>query len=287
MRFVKYHALGNDYLVWEGGPANFPCDVQSIRLFCDRHRGAGADGLLVGDWDGQVGQVRIFNPDGSEAEISGNGVRIFARYLADSGKAAAPGFAVRTPGGDVWCDLLPDHGIRAALGPAQFNSVNIPLTGPPREVLDEPITLEDRTLRISAVGLGNPHCVVMVPRVDRDLALQLGPVLEWHPLFPQRTNVQFVEVVDRHTLRIEIWERGAGYTWSSGTSASAAAAVAVRLGVAASPIRVRSPGGECQIEIDRGFEVSLAGPVTRVAEITMEKNWLADATSHPHTDDHP
>ena len=269
--YAKYHALGNDYLVIE--PAGLPVpDPQLVRLICHRHFGAGSDGILLGPLpaaDAPFG-LRIFNPDGSEAEKSGNGLRIFARYLFDQGLVANEPFAISTLGGRVEARIL-DGGARVKvdMGRVRFTSGEIPVAGAAREVVREFIEAGGRTFEFTAATIGNPHCVIPVPKATPELAQTFGPHLETHPLFPNRTNVQFLEVIDRHNIRIEIWERGAGYTLASGSSSSASAAIACKLGFCDSPVTVHMPGGVIHIEIDPDYNIRMTGPVTRVASGTL------------------
>lgn len=266
MRFHKYQALGNDYLVLEPGGVDLTAGV--VRAVCDRHLGVGADGVLVehATPDGSLA-VRIVNPDGSEAEKSGNGLRIFARYLWDRGRVGDEAFEVVTRGGTVRCQVR-DAGrtVFVAMGPASFDSAAIPVAGPRREVVDEAIEVAGERLRVTAVTVGNPHCVVHVDEPTEALARRLGPALESHELFPRRTNVQFVRVVDRHRIVLEIWERGAGYTLASGSSACAAAAASVRLGLCAGDVTVAMPGGELAIGVGPDFALTMLGAVGKVAE---------------------
>jgi diaminopimelate epimerase len=211
--------------------------------------------------------LRIFNPDGSEAEISGNGLRIFCRYLWDCKLVDRRPFHVETIGGLVQCLVLDDgKRVQVEMGRVSFWSKDIPVAGEPREVLDEPITIGEETFRFSSVTIGNPHCVIPVQDLAPELAKEYGPLLEVHPLFPNRTNVQFLKVLDRNNIKIEIWERGAGYTLASGSSSSAAAAVARKLGMCDSQITVHMPGGEISILIDENFGIVMVGPVAQIAE---------------------
>lgn len=281
MRFDKYQALGNDYLVLEPGEVDATAPV--VRAICDRRRGVGADGVLVEDAtpDGRLA-VRIVNPDGSEAEKSGNGLRIFARWLWDRGRVADAPFEVTTRGGPVRCQVR-DAGrmVFVAMGAASFDSAAIPVVGPRREVVDEALEVAGERLRVTGVTVGNPHCVVFVDAPTEALARRLGPALEAHPSFPRRTNVQFVRVVDRHHVQMEIWERGAGYTLASGTSACAAAAAAVRLGRCDRDVTVAMPGGELAIGVGAGFEVTMLGPVAKVAEGIVAEELLRAAAHEP------
>jgi diaminopimelate epimerase len=271
MRFHKYHALGNDYVVLD--PAEFPKgnapSMAQVRVICHRNYGVGSDGILWGPLPSKKADfgLRIFNPDGSEAEKSGNGLRIFSRYLWDTRKAKAPSFTVETPGGVVKVQIK-DSGrlITVAMGSVSFDSRRIPVTGPGREVIGETIGVEGRTFRYTAATIGNPHCVIPVDELSANLARRYGPAIEVHPLFPNRTNVQFLKVLDRSNIQIEIWERGAGYTLASGSSSSASAAVAHRLGLVDRSVTVRMPGGSIGIEIGDGFSITMTGTVNRVAD---------------------
>jgi diaminopimelate epimerase len=276
MRFHKYHALGNDYLVLD--PRDFPAwspapTVAQIRVVCHRNFGAGSDGILWGPLPTTRAQfgLRIFNPDGSEAEKSGNGLRIFARYLYDQKLVNTAPFTIDTPGGVVGVTIQPGGRLLAVeMGHVSFSSDKIPVAGPAREVINEKITVLDREFTYCAATVGNPHCVIPLPEVSAELAHRYGPHLETHPNFPRKTNVQFLQVLDRANIRIEIWERGAGYTLASGSSSSASAAVAHKLGLVDRNVTVHMPGGQITIEIGDNFSIRMTGPVTRVAEGTLD-----------------
>lgn len=266
MRFRKYQGLGNDYLILESVELARPLSPALVRLLCDRHFGPGGDGVLVSEQAAGDGfGLRIFNPDGSEAEKSGNGLRIYARFLYDEARVAEAPFQVRTAGGEVTCRVL-DAGARIAveMGTLHFASDEIPVAGPRREVLRERIAVGDEEIEISAVGIGNPHCVVLAEQATPALARRLGPLLESHPLFPNRTNVQIAEVVGPDEIRIEIWERGAGPTLASGSSACAAAAVCRRLGLCESRLTVRMAGGALEVVLDERPSATQIGPARKV-----------------------
>lgn len=267
MRFYKYQALGNDYIVIP--PADVPNGLTAAEIIriCDRHYGVGSDGILLGPLpsiEADFG-LRLFNPDGGEFEKSGNGLRIFARYLWDEGLVQAAPFTIMTPGGRVTAQVF-DQGRRVTvdMGKVSFDSRRIPVLGPPREVLNETIEIGGQTLRYCAATVGNPHCVVLMETVNAAIAHDLGPQLEKAPRFPNRTNVQLMQVLDRQNIRIEIWERGAGYTLASGSSSSAAAAVAHRLGLCDDQIQVHCPGGIIDIGISPDWSIRMTGAVTRV-----------------------
>lgn len=269
MKFYKYHALGNDYIVVDPADiGNEPTSTQ-VQLICHRHFGVGSDGILLGPLKNAGGDfgLRIFNPDGSEAEKSGNGLRIFSRFLWDRGLVRGKPFTIITPGGRVQSSV---HGngrsVTVEMGQVSFRSNEIPVLGPPREVLNERLVVQGKELLYCAATIGNPHCVIIREQISEEETRQLGPDIEKLPRFPNRTNVQFAKVLDRANIRLEIWERGAGYTLASGSSASATAAVAKRLGLCDSGISVHMPGGILSIAVSDDFSVQMTGPVTKVAE---------------------
>jgi diaminopimelate epimerase len=278
MQFFKYHALGNDYLVIDPRDRSREFTTQEIERICHRHYGVGSDGILWGPLparDGAPFALRIFNPDGSEAQKSGNGLRIFCRYLFDRGLVANDAFAVHTKGGVVRARV---HGqgetVTVEMGTVSFWSEHIPIAGVPRETIREPLTIDGAKLTVTCATIGNPHCVVELPGDGSVMhsaatAQRFGPLIENHAQFPERTNVQFLRVIDRSAIAIEIWERGAGYTLASGSSSSAAAAVAHRLGLVDRNVTVHMPGGTIRIEIGKDYAITMTGGVTRVAEGTL------------------
>ena len=240
MKFYKYHGLGNDYIVID--PADRLADhlpnqkmelsVPEIQMICHRNFGIGSDGILLGPLPTGKADfaVRIFNPDGSEAEKSGNGLRIFSRYLYDKHLVSIAPFTISTLGGLVESRIHDDGMVSVEMGTVSFDSQMIPVTGPRRQVLNNRIEIDGQEIIYSAATIGNPHCVIIRDDISPELARQLGPKLETHPDFPNRTNVQFMKIIDRSNIYIEIWERGAGYTLASGSSSSASAAVAPAAG---------------------------------------------------------
>lgn len=276
---VKSHALGNDYIVMDPAALSVPLTPPVIRRICHRHLGVGSDGILaLVPSDRADFGLRIFNPDGSEAEKSGNGLRIFSKFLYDHGYATKTLFTVETPGGIAGIELhvvdgRVDH-MTVDVGRATFWSTEIPVTGPRREVVDEIIEAGDQKLKITAVSVGNPHCVVFVPDLSLINLHQLGPLLETHPLFPQRTNVQFAQPVSRNRVQILIWERGAGETMASGTSASAVAAASVREGVADRDMIVSAPGGDLRITVGEDWSIRMTGPASEVYAGTLSDDLM-------------
>jgi len=240
-----------------------------IRRICHRNYGIGSDGILLGPFKEPQNELalKIFNPDGSRAEKSGNGLRIFTRYLWDKGLIGADRVTLHTDGGLVSAQVYEDGKLIAVdMGRVSFNSRVIPVEGPLRDVIREKVEVNARVLEFCAATIGNPHCVILQPEISAAETRELGPLIENEPRFPNRTNVQFLKVLDRNNIQIEIWERGAGYTLASGSSSSAAAAVAYRLGLCDNLITVHMPGGELEIKIAEDFAVSMTGTVTRVAE---------------------
>ena len=278
MNFFKYHALGNDYLVLD--PADWRdefTDVQIIRI-CHRNFGIGSDGILWGPLPTEGGapfSLRIFNPDGSEAQKSGNGLRIFCRYLFDRGLVKDAPFKVHTRGGVVQATVHEcGRSVTIEMGPVSFDSARIPVAGVRRDVVRETLVADGETLTFTSATIGNPHCVIERPNTTTADVHRLGPLVETHVLFPERTNVQFLTVRDRNNIAIEIWERGAGYTLASGSSSSAAAAVAHRLGLVDRSVTVHMPGGAIAIEIGDNDAITMTGPVTHVADGTLDKEML-------------
>jgi diaminopimelate epimerase len=270
MQFSKYHALGNDYLVIDPANRPDPFTTAEIIRICHRNFGIGSDGILWGPLparDGAPFALRIFNPDGSEAQKSGNGLRIFCRYLFDRELVQHAPFKVHTQGGVVEATVhAGGRRITIEMGQVSFDSPRIPVAGAAREVIRETMTVGGETLTFSSATIGNPHCVVERPATSVADVHRLGPLIETHALFPERTNVQFLTVRDRNNIAIEIWERGAGYTLASGSSSSAAAAVAHRLGLVDNAVTVHMPGGTIEIKIGDNYAITMTGPVTKVAD---------------------
>ena len=254
--YVKSHGLGNDYIVIDPAKVPFALTPAAVRLICDRHRGIGSDGILAvtAPGTGDFG-LRIFNPDGSEAEKSGNGVRIFAKFLREHGYTDRDRFVLDTPGGRVSAQLEWEDGrvasVVAEMGRASFGDV-------------ASVDVEGRRLAVVQVSLGNPHCVAIVPDLAAVDVHRLGPLVERHPAFPHGTNVQFAQVLSRRAVRVEIWERGAGYTLASGSSSCAVVAACHRAGLVEREVTVTMPGGALEIAIAPDGELRMRGPVEEV-----------------------
>ena len=269
---IKYQALGNDYLVLDL-PAPLEEIVERLPELCDRHRGLGSDGLLAVDPEAMT--VRIFNPDRSEAQKSGNGLRIAAAHAVLEHRAGER-FELRTPGGRNAVRIINRNGAQVVsevdIGRPSFRAADLPATfdgEPDRVHLDTPVGSVEAML----VSVGNPHCVVFGEQVTVERCLELGPHLERHRAFPERTNVQLFEALDRGHIRVEIWERGAGYTLASGTSASAVAAACMRAGLVDNHVTVQMPGGDLAIRREEGGHLVQSGPARRVYRAAVD---LAD-----------
>ncbi|HKO89871.1 MAG TPA: diaminopimelate epimerase [Polyangiaceae bacterium] len=282
MKFAKYHGLGNDYLVIEPGALGGEDPVRLAPLFCHRNYGIGSDGVLLGPLPSSRADfaLRIINPDGSEAEKSGNGLRIFARYLWDTRRVGDAPFVIETKGGLAEARVLPEAQlVRMGMGQASFDSQVVGIAGARREVVAEEMEFAGKKLRCSGVSVGNPHCVISGVAVTEAEARALGPIVENDPRFLGRTNVQLLRVLDRANIEIQIWERGAGYTLASGSSASAAACAARRLGLCDGDVTVHMPGGQLAVEIDEQYRVTQTGPASKVAEgLLARESWLTPAT---------
>lgn len=281
--FFRGHGLGNDYLVVDPNELTFKLTPKNVQLLCNRNWGLGSDGILamVPSKKADFG-LRIFNPDGSEAEKSGNGLRIFARYLHATGKTKKRHFTVETKGGTVTIELHVDrHGdassVTVDMGQASFNPAALPCTLPVVELIQQPIEAAGRSLQFTGVSVGNPHCVIFKDtgeRWSREDLVSLGPALEHHALFPKRTNVQLAVPTGPNELFILIWERGAGETQASGSSSCAAASAAVRLGLVQSPVTVKMPGGTLKIEVAPDFSLTMKGPVEEVSRGTLSRSFV-------------
>jgi diaminopimelate epimerase len=252
MRFTKMHGVGNDFIIFEPGEVA-GVDLPALaRKACDRHFGVGADGILVA-CPSEVADLKMvyFNSDGSPSEMCGNGIRCLARYAEDRGRVEGDALAVETVAGVRKVSLLGDGTSRVEMGEPAFDS-EVELCG-------------FRFLRLS---MGNPHAVALIER-ERDLGAldlgEIGPLVENDPLFPAKTNVEFVCVRREHEVRMRIWERGAGETLASGSGSCAAAVTAVQRGLARSPVRVRLDGGVVEVEWDGG-PVYITGPAEYVCE---------------------
>lgn len=280
--FVKSHGLGNDYFVLNEAELTFGLNEKNIRLLCDVHYGIGSDGILlkVASSKADFG-LKIYNPDGSEAEKSGNGLRIFAKYLYDYGHSSAKKFTIETPGGLVTAEVTREtngkaNQVKVDMGKAIFSSHQIPVICDEPECFDLPLNIVDETYLINCVSVGNPHCVILTDKLNKAEILKHGSEIENHPLFPNRINVQFARVISRNEVEILIWERGAGYTLASGSSSCAVAAIMVKKGLTDRKLKLKMPGGTLQIEIDEAWNIRMEGEVKEVASGYLSDELIAD-----------
>lgn len=273
----KYHGLGNDYIVLDPNKNSITLNKETIKLICHRNFGVGSDGILYGPIiEKEKIKLKIYNPDGSEAEKSGNGVRIFSRYLLEDGYIKEKSFVLNTLGGDVTVAYLDNKGymIKVDMGKTTFTSNEIPVAGNIRQVINEPMLFNGKIYNATCLSIGNPHCVIPMKEVSEKIAKELGPYVESSPYFPNRINMQILKILDRNNIQIEIYERGAGYTLASGSSSCAAASAAYKLGLVDNNITVHMPGGKLQIEIAPDGMVFMTGSVNKVGTITLSKEFI-------------
>lgn len=274
----KYHGLGNDYLVLDPNKNEISLQERKIEMLCRRNFGVGADGICYGPMfeEGKI-KVAIFNSDGSETERSGNGVRIFAKYLRDAGYVQEKKLSLTTKAGDVEIEFLDEEAcsMRVNMGKADFMSDSIPMSGIRHEVVDEPLMFHGTLYNTTCLSVGNPNCVIMTEDVSGKMVRALGPYVENASYFPNRMNLQLCKVEERNRLRIEIYERGAGYTLASGTGACATAAAAYRMGLVDDKMTVEMPGGHLQIEIDGNGDIYMTGSVEKVGTFRLAEDFFS------------
>ncbi|HON52834.1 MAG TPA: diaminopimelate epimerase [Bacteroidales bacterium] len=269
--FVKSHGLGNDYIVIDSEHIQFELKPQIITKICDVHYGIGSDGILVkvpstiADFG-----LLIYNTDASVAENCGNGLRIFSKFLFDYGYVSNNSFTVDILGRLIHCEVIETKNnkatkIKVDMGKANFIASEVPVIFHKQECIHEKYTFGDTEFVINCVSVGNPHCVVFRDELIQEELLTYGPIIEKHTMFPNRINVQFAKVIDRHTVEIRIWERGVGNTLASGSSSCAVASVMKKNNLVDSPVTVKMPGGELLIAIDNEWNIQMTGPVQEIA----------------------
>lgn len=254
IKFKKYQALGNDYIIINPKDLS-PNHILKIEHLCNRHYGIGSNGVLVGPYPSKLAEykLKIFNPDGSEAEISGNGLRIFAQYLKDECINTKNTFTIELMS-KVVNGFYYEDSVIINMGEVTFPSNKAKLR------------INNTLLSYVKVDIGNPHCVVFHQKLEKENILKYGKSIEEHSLFPNKTNVQFINIIDRANIEILIWERGAGYTLASGSSSVASAAAACHLGFCDEQITVHMPGGSLSISFDEEFNALMKGKTGRVFE---------------------
>lgn len=271
MRFTKVQGLGNDFVLVNGfeekvRPEDFP--GLAVKM-CDRHFGIGADGL-VPLLPSEVADVnmRIFNSDGSEAEMCGNVIRCAAKYLFERGVVKKEKIRVETLAGIMVPELIIENGkvimVRVDMGEPRLERREIPMEGPPGRVTDEPLEVDGTTYHVTAVSMGNPHCVLFVPDIEQVLLHTVGPRIETHSAFPRKTNVEFVQVLNRDEVKMKVWERGAGETMACGTGACATAVACVLNGHTGRRVTLHLKAGDLLIEWAEDNHVYMTGPAEEV-----------------------
>jgi diaminopimelate epimerase len=280
--FVKMHGLGNEYIVLDAADIDFELTTRAIKRLCNINYGIGSDGIVLKvPSDRADFGFRVYNPDGSEAEKSGNGLRIFCKYIYDYGFSEKEHFSVETLTDVVHAEIIEKKNDKAYLikidmGKAIFSPSNIPVASEKAEFIAEKIRAGDREFEVNCVSVGNPHCVVIKDYLDEEEIRKYGPLLENHPLFPNRINVQFAKVISDHDAEILIWERGAGFTLASGSSSCAAASVLVKRGLINGDLTMHMQGGEIKIQIDKELNIKMTGEVREIASGVLSQELLED-----------
>ncbi|MFA5026643.1 MAG: diaminopimelate epimerase [Candidatus Methylomirabilota bacterium] len=285
MRFTKMHGAGNDYVYVNGFTERIEDPPQAARRLADRHFGIGGDGLILILPSATADlRMRIWNADGSEAEMCGNGIRCVAKYASDRGLVRRRAITVETGAGVLALELFPGPDgkvgrVRVDMGMPRIARGEIPMLGGPEEepALDQPLPLSPEPFRVTAVSMGNPHCVLFVEAVEHCPVALLGPRIETHPVFPRRTNVEFVELLSRTEVRQRTWERGSGETLACGTGAAAVCVAGALTGRTERRILVHLEGGDLEMEWAEDGRVFMTGPAVEVfsGEIDLAR-WRED-----------
>jgi diaminopimelate epimerase len=280
--FVKMHGLGNEYIVLDNSNIDFPLTKQAIMRVCNIHFGLGSDGIVmkVPSSKADFG-FRVYNPDGSEAEKSGNGLRIFCKYLYDYGFTKKKAFSVETLKDVVFAEIVEEKEgkamlIKVEMGKAIFKSRDIPVNSDLPEFISQKIMAGDKEYEVNCVSVGNPHCVVIKEELDEKEIRKYGPLLENHVMFPNRINVQFAKVLSDHDAQILIWERGAGFTLASGSSSCAASSILVKKGLIKGDLTMNMQGGTLKIDIDKDWNIRMTGEVREIARGLLGNELIED-----------
>lgn len=270
INFCKMHGCGNDFIMLNGFCQNLPQDMGQLAIrLCDRHFGIGADGILAlyptaaADFE-----MRLFQPDGSEAEMCGNGIRCAALFAKEQGIVSHNDLTVQTLAGLIKPTIQPDGKlVRVDMGQPRLAPAEIPclIENNAAPLLDQPLDILGREFKFCAVSMGNPHAVIFLESAPQNLALEkYGPLLEHNAIFPARANIEFAQVVDEHNIKVRVWERGVGETLACGTGACATAVAALLTDRAQSPVNIKLPGGTLQIEWQKALPVYMTGPAQAV-----------------------
>jgi len=273
--FVKSHGLGNDYIVLDSDNIRFNLTDEKIRLICDYHFGIGSDGILLKVFSTKADfGLRIFNPDASEAEKSGNGLRIFSKFLYDFKHTTKREFTIETLGGIVTSYIVEERNgkafmVKVDMGKANFKAAEIPVIFDKEECFGEILKIKDKNYLAHCISVGNPHCTILVDKLDENEIKEYGTLIENHPMFPNRINVQFAKVISRKEVEVLIWERGAGFTLASGSSSSAVASVMVKKGLTDRDVTIKMLGGNLNISIDEAWNIRMTGEVKEICTGTL------------------
>lgn len=276
--FSKWHGLGNDYIIIGAAEIDFELNAERATAICDRHFGIGSDGILL--WSGTESagfRLHIFNPDGSRAEMCGNGIRMLARYLYDQGYAKETAISIETDAGVMAPEVLTDGLVKVFMGKARLGGSGVigydSATGE-AETLSASLECEAGSFEFTFVNMGNPHCVIETDDLEGLELGRIGPLIETHSFFPNRTNVEFMTVIGPSEVSMRVWERGVGETNACGTGACAVAVAAARLKGVKSPTTVHLPGGDLLIEVGPNLEVNMTGPAEEVYSGAMAEQFV-------------
>ena len=276
VQFSKWQGLGNDYIVLHADQLPFELTPERVRLLCDRNLGVGSDGiLLIGEPTGEARfPLRVFNPDGSEAEMCGNGVRMVARKLRMEGLIQGDTVVLETAAGEIVPKLGEGFQVTVDMGVARFGGEK--LSEFEGECIEETLNAAGRSFTFTFVDVGNPHAVILSPWPLELVPLhEVGPMIEEHAYFPGKANVEFVKVQDEHEAKVRVWERGVGETRACGTGATAVAVALVRTGKCVSPVTVELPGGKLVVDVEQDWRVFMTGPAEEIYHGDLSREFLA------------
>jgi diaminopimelate epimerase len=278
LEFSKWHGIGNDYIIIAAGDLDFELTPERVRLICDRHYGVGSDGILLWDTSEEaLFRLDIYNPDGSTAEMCGNGIRMLASHLYESGESESAEFTVETDAGIITPEILADHRVRVHMGRARFGGPDISgyegVAGE-SEAVNAEMSVAGDIVQFTFVDMGNPHCIINASDPGAIDLGKIGPAIERHEIFPNRTNVEFIKVENSNEVSMRVWERGVGETMACGTGACAVAVAASRTSGTDSPMTVHLPGGDLEVEVSDNLEVYMTGPVEEVYLGEMSKAFI-------------
>lgn len=281
--FVKGHGLGNEYIIFDQQQIKFELTKPAIQRLCNINFGIGSDGILLKvPSDKADFGFRVFNPDGSEAEKSGNGLRIFCKFLWDYGYTSSKNFTVETKGGLVSAGIEKTDGrdkaslVTVDMGKPTFKTKEIPAIFPSEEIIAEKMGFGGKEYEINCVSMGNPHCTIIKDTLNINEIKSIGSIIENHSMFPNRINVQFAKIISRSEVEVLIWERGAGFTLASGSSSCAVSSVLYKRGLIDNKVTIKMLGGELTIAIQDNWNIRMTGPVRQICEGTLSPEIIED-----------